>query len=118
MIERLQLIASFLGRLIPLIVVLAVCCAVLFAYSLFQFRGQNNTFMLPALAGFCWLLLLYSYARLFARIPEKPGPGQGFFRRLSLRFRRALMTVLALLMLLLGLAVLVLSYQLVRTWLM
>ena len=116
MIERLQLIASFLARHQGLILLLLVAFAALFTYSLFQFRGDGDSLMMPALA--CWALTLLAYARLFAQIPEKPDKQHGFLRRQSLRLRRAAMHVLALMLILVGLAVLVLSYQLLRTWFM
>jgi len=115
MIERLQRIASLLMRLQPLIVLLGLAFIGLFAYSLLQFEGDRNSAMLPAIAGFCWSILLFAIARLFSRVPERPQASHGFWRRWDLRFRRALMTVMAILMLLLTLAVLVLSYQLLRT---
>jgi hypothetical protein len=118
MIERLQLIASFLARHQGLILLLLVAFAALFTYSLFQFRGDGDSLMMPALAGICWALTLLAYARLFAQIPEKPDKQHGFLRRQSLRLRRAAMHVLALMLILVGLAVLVLSYQLLRTWFM
>ncbi|MCI5106211.1 MAG: hypothetical protein MRY76_05845 [Pseudomonadales bacterium] len=116
MIERLQLIASFLARHQGVILFLVLAFAALFAYSLFQFQGDGDSLMMPALAGFCWALTLLAYARLFAEIPEKPGKHHGFLQRQSLRLRRAAMQLLALLLILVGLAVLVLSYQLLRTW--
>lgn len=118
MIERLHLIASILARIQGLILGLAILFAGLFVYSLFQFRADGDSLMMPAIAGFCWAAVLYACARLFARIPEKPGPHHGFTRRLSLRLRRAAMGLMAIIMLALTLMVLVVSYQLIRTWFM
>lgn len=115
MIERLQRIASLLMRLQPLIILLGLIFLAMFAYSLLQFEGDRNSTMLPAIAGFCWAILLFAFARLFSRVPERPQASHGFWRRLNLRFRRGLMTVMAFFMLVLTLAVLLLSYQLLRT---
>lgn len=115
MIERLQRIASILMRLQPLIIILGLAFLALFAYSLLQFEGDRNSALLPAIAGFCWANLLFAFGRLFNQIPERPQAGHGFWRRWDLRFRRTLMTGMAILMLLLTLAVLLLSYQLLRT---
>lgn len=118
MIERLQLIASFLQRLQTLLLVLLLLFAGLFAFSLFQYQGDSGSLMLPAIVGFCWALLLIAFARIFAEIPERPGRQHGWLRRLGLRFRRGMMTIMAVLILALSLAVLILSYQLLRTYFM
>lgn len=119
MIERLQLIASFLARVRWLILVLGLGLAILFVLSLFQPESVGgDQLMLPAVAGFCWMVLLYSFSRLFITVPEKPGPEHGWIRRLGLKFRRGLMWLMGLAMIALGVAVLVLSYQLLRTYFM
>ncbi len=115
MIERLQRIASVLLRVQALVVTLSGLFLLLFIYGLFQFEGDRNTVMLPAIAGFCWSLLLFAFARLFHVLPERPQRRHGFLQRWNLTIRRALMCVMAVLMLVLTVAVLVLSYQLLRT---
>lgn len=115
MIERLQRIASVLLRVQALILLSGLVFMGLFAWGLFQLESDRNTLMLPALAGFCWSLLLFAFARLFNEVPERPQSTQRLGRRWSLKIRRALMSVMAVLMLLLTLAVIVLSYQLLRT---
>lgn len=118
MIERLQRIASFLARIRLLILGLGLGFLGLFVASLFSAAGVgNDALMMPAIAGFCWAGLLLSYSLLFAELPEQPGPQHGFLRRISLRLRRALMSLLALLMLGLTGVVVVLSYQMLRLFL-
>jgi hypothetical protein len=117
MIERLQLIATFLGRIQPLIIVLGLVCLLLFLLGLFQAGGvTDDELMLPALAGFCWAVLLFSCARLFRHVPAVPAPGAGIRTRLSIRLRRGLLWLLAIALLVVGLAVLVLTWQLLRIW--
>lgn len=119
MIDRLQRIASTLDTMKWLLLVLALVFASVFVWALLEPMGsEGESPMLPAIAGFCWMVLLYSFAALFARIPEPPQRSHGWRRRMSLKLRRGLMTVMAVLMLALGLAVLVLSWQLMRTWFM
>ena len=118
MIERLQGIASFLSRLRPLILLLAAVFAGLFVFSLLQQGNDRDPVMLPALAAFLWAVLLHSFANLFARVPERPQAHHAWQKRLSLRIRRWAMSIIAIMVMLLTLAVLVLSYQLIRTSLM
>ena len=118
MIERLQRIASVLLRLQIPLTVLAVMFAGLFVYSLFQFQDEGSSFMLPAIAGFCWALLLISFAHLFAELPASPSADDGLVTRWSLKLRRTAMTAMALVMLALTGAVLLLSWQLIRTYFM
>lgn len=118
MIERLQRIASLLLRLRLLFVILGVLFAGLFVYSLFQFQGDSGSYMLPAIAGFCWAMLLLSFAHLFAELPASPSDQDGMLTRWSSKLRRSLMTGMALVMLGLTGAVLLLSWQLIRTWFM
>lgn len=115
MIERLQRIASLLSRLRLPILLLTLLFAGLFVVDLYRQDSADSALMLPALVGFFWSALLYSYAHLFAQLPDRPRPEHGFWQRLNLRFRRLLMTIMALLMFVLTLAVVVLSYQLLRT---
>jgi len=118
MIERLQRIASFLARLEPLILLLGLGFLSLFVASLFGLGGvRNDALMMPAIAGFCWAALLFSVARLFAAVPEKPTPQHSFGRRLALRLRRAAVAFVALAMAALTGTVLVLSYQMLRLFL-
>lgn len=115
MIERLQRIASLLSGLRLPILLLAMLFLGLFVFSLFQQGTDRESAMLPALVGFLWAVLLYSFSRLFAEVPERPQPQHGWRQRLSLRLRRWLMSIIAILVILLTLAVLVLSWQLLRT---
>ena len=118
MIERLQRIASLLLRLQLLFILLGIVFAALFVYSLFQFQGDSGSYMLPAIAGFSWAMLLISFAHLFANVPASPGEQDAMLTRWSLKLRRTLMTLMALVMLGLTGAVLLLSWQLIRTWFM
>jgi hypothetical protein len=118
MIERLQRIASVLLRLQILLILLAVLFAGLFVYSLFQFQGDSGSYMLPAVAGLCWAMLMLSFAHLFAELPAPAAQEDGLLRRWSYKLRRTAMTAMALVMLGLTGAVMLLSWQLIRTWFM
>jgi len=115
MIERLQGIASVLLKLRIPILLLALTSGVLFVASVLQMEGDRNSMLLPSLAGFCWAALLFAFAHLFAAIPERPRPSHGLLKRWSLEFRRFLMTVMAILMLVLTVTVVILTWQLLRT---
>ena len=117
MIERLQGIATFLSNIRLLIVGLGIGFLAIFVLSLFDTGYlDGDDWLIPALVGLCWCLTLFSVSKIFATVPAKPDSGSGWRIRLSVTIRRGLLWVLALLMTSLGLVLLVLSYQLLRTW--
>ena len=117
MIERLQRIASLLNRLRALIVLLAAGFLLLLVAALFEIAGVSyDALLVPAVIGFAWSATLYSFSGLFARVPERPGPGTPLLRRLRISSQRAMIWVLAILMLALTIALLMLSSQMLRSW--
>lgn len=78
---------------------------------------DNDTLLMPAILGFCWALMLYSTGELFQVIPDKAGREMALRRRLAVRVRRGMLWILGILTIASGLALLILTYQLMRVWL-
>ena len=117
MIERLQVVAGFLAYFRYLFVVLGLFFLALFLLSLFETRWlAGDGMLIPSIIGFCWVTTLYSFATLFANVPAKPVAPVGIRVRFSIWLRRSGLWLIAVLMLSLSLAVLVLSFELLRTW--
>ncbi|MDA1370837.1 MAG: hypothetical protein O2971_08775 [Proteobacteria bacterium] len=119
MIERLQTIASFLSRFRVLIYLLGLVFVGLFLLSLFEVStAAEYDLLIPSIVGFCWALTLYCFSTLFISVPQRPDPKAKFWARWRSKFKRGLFWELAILLLLLTAAVLILSFQLLRTWMM
>ena len=117
MIERLQRIANFLGPLRLLIFVMGGFSMVIVLLSLFENPWlTGDRLLIPSILGFCWAATLYSISKLFAVVPGMPNEGAGFRERLSIRLRRGGLWILAVLTIGLTIAVVVLSFELLRTW--
>lgn len=115
MIERLHRIATLLSRFRALLLLLAGGCLSLVVLSLIENPWlESETWLMPAIAAFLWLLLLYSLSFLFLNIPVPDEPGLSWDQRLSRRLRRGGLWVLGVMFLALSAAVLLLSYQLIR----
>ena len=118
MIERLQGIAIFLAYFRLLIIGLGIGFLTIFVLSLFENPWlEGDGWLIPALLGLCWSLTLYSFSQLFATVPARAADDANWRIKLSVVTRRGLLWVLALLMGCLSLALLVLSYELLRAWL-
>ena len=118
MIERLQRIATILARFRLLIFVCAGFSLVVLVLSVVDNPLLNtDALLMPAILGFCWALMLYSTGELFQAIPDKSGPGTAFLKRMAVSVRRGMLWILGILTIVSSVALLVLSYQLMRVWL-
>ena len=118
MIERLQAIATFLSRFRLFIGLLGVVFAGLFLMSLLEVgSAAEHDLLIPAIVGFCWAATLLSFANLFNSIPAKVESGANLRARLISRIKRGLAQGLGLLMISLTVALLLLTYRLLRVWL-
>lgn len=117
MIDRLQRIATFLNRLLPLILLLGVASLVLLLLSVFEATWPgHDRHTIPSLLGFCWALSLISLSSLFSHVPPPAEKGMGMRLRFSIQLRRGLLWFFGLMIVGLGLSLLVLSFQLLRHW--
>ena len=115
MIERLSRIASHLhGFRLPLLLV-ALCAlgVLLWRTPQVDVIEQDET-AIASLLVFCWSLLLYAGAALFRDIPNKAALADGLLSWLGSRVQRGVYWLLGVALCVLGLAVALLSYQLVR----
>ena len=115
MIERLSRIASHLHgfRLLLLLVALCALGALLWRAPQVDVIEQDGT-AIASLLVFCWSLLLYAVAALFRHIPHKTALTDGLLSWLGSRVQRGLFWLLGVALCVLGLAVALLSYQLLR----
>lgn len=119
MIERLQRIATFLHRFRLFIVALGVTSLGIFSVSLFQNSWlDGDVWLIPGLLSLCWSLTLYSVIALFQHIPEKVDKSESWRNRTSNSIRRGALWLTGVSLLLLSGALVILSYQLLRTWIM
>ena len=118
MIERLQRIATLLARFRLPIFVLGGFSLVLLVLSVVENPWLNgDALLVPAILGFCWALMLFSTSEIFQTAPGRAPADASFLRRLAVRFRRAAYWLLGVLTAISALALIVLSYQLLRVWL-
>ena len=119
MIECLQRIATFLHRFRLSIFALGVVSLGVFSVSLFQNPWlDGEVWLIPSLLALCWSLALYSLIALFQHIPEKVDKSESWRSRLSDSIRRSALWLRGVSFVLLSGALAVLSYQLLRTWIM
>ena len=119
MIERLQRIASFLEKIRFLIIILGISSFLVLVISFLDNPWfDSDLWSIPSLLLFCWSLALFSLEELFVGAPKKLDKGASWRSRASNATRRAGLRVLGLAFIVLSIALLVLSYQLLRTWYM
>ena len=119
MIERLQRIARPLNRIGWLLLLFAGGSGMVLVASLVPNPWlQGDDWLIPSLLLLIWFLGLYSLAKLFISIPPPATSGSNWRQRVSLKLRRAGMTILGILFVGLTVGIMLLTYQLVRVSLM
>ena len=115
MIERLSRIASHLHgfRLLLLLVALCALGVLLWRATQVDVIEQDGT-AIASLLVFCWSLLLYAVAAIFRHIPHKTALTDGLLSWLGSRVQRGVFWLLGVALCVLGFAVALLSYQLLR----
>ncbi|MDP6097365.1 MAG: hypothetical protein QGG67_15490 [Gammaproteobacteria bacterium] len=110
--------ATHIQRFMPFIVVTGIISLFLAGTSLFNIDGlPGDEALIPGLVLFCWACMLYCFARLFISVPARPARGAGLKLRFAVALRRGLLWLFAIAALTLSLALVVLSYELIRVWL-
>ncbi|MEQ8954980.1 MAG: hypothetical protein RL120_12685 [Gammaproteobacteria bacterium] len=118
MIDRLHSLARKLIRGRFLFISLAALSIVVLLASLLSVAGLSaDVHLVPAILVFCWSATLLSFAGLLSNVPSKPDKTVRWRQRLAIRLQRFTLGMLGLLVVALSIAVLVLSWQLLRTWL-
>lgn len=117
MLERLQTIAKLFSRLKWLLLIVAVAGLLGFGLSLFESPVlAGYELMMPSLVALFWGTASLCFAVLFENIPPVASPEAGYRERWSVALRRGGYWLLGSFMILLSLSLVVLSYQLIRTW--
>lgn len=119
MIERLQRIAGVIQQLRWILVLLAAASAVLASASVIDNPWlADDRWLMPGVVALCWALVLLSFGRLFESVPPEPTREMPWLRRLARKMQRGLLWLLGVAMIALTGAVLLLSWQLLRVWMM
>jgi hypothetical protein len=119
MLERLQTIAKLLSRLKWLLLLIALVGLMGFSLSVFESPLlEGYQLMMPSLVVLFWGTASFCFTVLFRNIPPPVSPDAGYRQRWSVALRRGGYWLLGSFMILLSLSLVVLSYQLIRTWFM
>lgn len=116
MIERLQRIATRLASIKPLLLLLGfLSLAAMLASGLDPAWIDGERYLIPSIIVFCWAGALYAIAELFLHVPPILPRSEPWRARLSVRLRRTGLWLLAGLMVILSLALVYLTWQLIRS---
>jgi len=119
LIDRLGRIAVIVQRGRWLWIALALAAAVLIAASVVENPWlEDDRWLMPGIVALCWPLTLLSFGRLFDSVPPAATDDMSWRGRLSRRLHRGMLWLLGLAMIGLTLAVLLLTWQLLRVWFM
>jgi hypothetical protein len=100
-----------------LLLLLAIIGLAGFSLSLFDAPVLNGAqLMMPSLVLLFWAMTGLSFGSLFSEIPSEPPADVGFKLRWSLKIKRLGYGAVGVLMIGLVLALVLLSYQLIRAW--
>ena len=117
MIERFKRIATILKRFRLIVILCAFFSFLMMLLSFSQNRWFNGEFwLIPSLLAFGWSLLFFSMGELFASVPELLEKQASWTSKVSNAIRRAGYKILAIILLVVCLSLIILSYQLLRTW--
>lgn len=119
MIDRLGRIAATVqrGRWLWLLLV-AASLVIVAASAVSNPWLADDRWLMPGVVALCWALVLLSFGRLFESVPPEPTRKMPWHRRLVRKMQRGLLWLLGLAMIGLTGAVLLLSWQLLRVWMM
>lgn len=117
MLNTLISISSKLYWMKPIVALCAVFSLATFFCSLFDIGYlSDETFLIPALAGFIWSVLFFVLLSAFTNIPDKSDKKYTFLLRIRHWFLIFGYKILAVIFLLMTAAGLVLSFRLFGVW--
>jgi len=119
MIDTFRKIAVLVRPLRHVAVILGVVClaAALAIVLVAPASGEQNRYLVPAMVGFVWCLSAWGFIDTFQSVPERKGPGDGFFTGLKRGLYRGWFWLLAVAFTASTLAVVFLTYRLGSFWL-
>ena len=115
MLERLHKLALKLAWIQPLVVVVGLFALLASGYLAIGQDALTDQYLIPAILLFCWCLLVFTLVAMFLSPPPASDEHMGFFRRQLVKFKRFLVTLVALAFLALTVSLVVLSYRLIVT---
>ena len=117
MLNTLVSISSKLYWMKPIVALCCVICFATFSFSLLDIGYfADETFLIPALAGFIWCVLFFLLLSAFTNIPDKPEKKYTFLPSIKHWFVIFGYKVLAVIFLLMTVAGVVLSFRLFGVW--
>ena len=117
MIERFKRIATILKRIRSIIIFCAALSSCMMLLSVFQSPWLSGEFwLIPSLLAFCWFLVLFSFGELFASVPDLSAKQTSWGRRFMNSIHRTWYRILGTTLIIILIALILLSYQLLRQW--
>ena len=117
MIERFKRIATILKRIRSIIIFCAAFSSCMMLLSVFQSPWLSGEFwLIPSLIAFCWFLVLFSFGELFASVPDLSAKQTSWGRRFMNSIHRTWYRILGTTLIIILIALILLSYQLLRQW--
>ena len=117
-LDRLHQLALRLRWTYPLLMFSGLAALGLSAWvAIFSAENAEETLLIPAVLAFGWCFLGLTFLNLFRSVPARLGPDiKGFLPRIARRLHRGLLWLIAAAFIALTLALLLVSYKLLSTW--
>ena len=117
MIERFKRIATILKRIRPVIIFCLTSSFFLMLFSVLQSSLLSfELWLIPSFLAFCWFLALFSFGKIFSFVPELSPKQTSWSKRLLNSMHRTWYRSLGAVSVCVFIALIILSYQLLRHW--
>jgi len=117
MIERFKRIATILRRIRPVIICGLATSFLIILVSFFKDSWLSFEFwLIPSFLAFCWFLVLFSFGEIFSFVPELSTKQTSWSKRLFNSVHRTWYRSLGIFSVCVFIALIILSYQLLRQW--
>jgi len=117
MIERFKRIATILRRIRPVIICGLATSFLIILVSFFKDSWLSFEFwLIPSFLAFCWFLVLFSFGEIFSFVPELSTKQTSWSKRLFNSVHRTWYRSLGVFSVCVFIALIILSYQLLRQW--
>jgi len=117
MIERFKRIATILKRIRPVIIFGLTSSLFLMLFSVLQSSLLSfELWLIPSFLAFCWFLALFSFGEIFSFVPELSTRQASWSKRLLNSMHRTWYRSLGAVSVCVFIALIILSYQLLRHW--
>ena len=117
MIERFKRIATILKKIRPVIIFCLTLSLFLMLFSVLQSSLLSfEIWLIPSFLAFCWFLALFSFGEIFSFVPELSTRQASWSKRLLNSMHRTWYRSLGAVSVCVFIALIILSYQLLRQW--